>query len=188
MQILMKELEGKQVLAGAIPGQKAWMKLIERTSQEPLQPEPVFLDFKGVDVARASYLREAILNFRNTVRQRRSNFYPIIANANAAVIEELTILLDPRGDVLMLCALDEGGEAHAPQLLGKLDPKQRFTFALVRERGETDASELMQKHGDKEGVKQTAWNNRLASLAGLGLIVELSEGRNKRYRPLLAGA
>ncbi|PYV17557.1 MAG: hypothetical protein DMG21_08005, partial [Acidobacteria bacterium] len=97
MQILMKELEGKQVLAGAIPGQKAWMKLIERTSQEPLQPEPVFLDFKGVDVATASYLREAILNFRNTVRQRRSNFYPIIANANAAVIEELTILLDPRG-------------------------------------------------------------------------------------------
>ena len=188
MQILMKELEGKQVLAGAIPGQKAWMKLIERTSQEPLQPEPVFLDFKGVDVATASYLREAILNFRNTVRQRRSKFYPIIANANVAVMEELTILLDPRGDVLMLCALDEGGEAHAPQLLGKLDPKQRFTFALVRERGETDASELMQKHGDKEGVKQTAWNNRLASLAGLGLIVELSEGRNKRYRPLLAGA
>lgn len=188
MKILMQDLEGKQVLAGAIQGQKAWMKLIEHTRQEPEQPEPVFLDFKGIDVATASYLREAVLNFRNTVRQRRSNFYPIIANANAAVIEELNVLLDPRGDVLMLCALNEDGEAQEPQLLGRLDPKQRFTFDLVHERGETDASELMQEHGDKEGVKQTAWNNRLAALAGLGLIVELSQGRNKRYRPLLAGA
>lgn len=187
MHVLMHDIEGKQILAGAIPGQKTWMKLIERTNQEPQQPEPLFLDFKGVDVATASYLREAVLNFRNTVRQRRSNFYPVIANANAAVIEELTVLLDPRGDVLMVCVLDNAGNAQRPQLLGKLDPKQRFTFDLVRARGETDASELMQEHGDKEGVKQTAWNNRLAALAGLGLIVELSEGRNKRYRPLLAG-
>jgi len=42
----------------------------------------------------------------------------------------------------------------------------------------------MREHGESEGVKQTAWNNRLAALAGLGLVVELSQGRAKRYRPL----
>ncbi len=70
--------------------------------------------------------------------------------------------------------------------LGDLDPKQRVTFDLVCERGETDAAELMRQYG---GTKtQTAWNNRLAALAALGLVVEMSQGRAKRYKPLLQGA
>jgi hypothetical protein len=59
---------------------------------------------------------------------------------------------------------------------------------LVQQRNDTNAAELMREHGEKEKVNQNAWNNRLASLANLGLVVELSEGRSKRYRPLLAGA
>jgi hypothetical protein len=42
----------------------------------------------------------------------------------------------------------------------------------------------MRNYGESEGVQQTAWNNRLAGLANLGLIVELSQGRARRYRPL----
>ncbi len=72
--------------------------------------------------------------------------------------------------------------------LGELDPKQRLTFDLVHERGETDAGALMRDFGESEGVKHTtAWNNRLASLAALGLIIEQSQGRSKRYRPLFEG-
>jgi hypothetical protein len=45
----------------------------------------------------------------------------------------------------------------------------------------------MRDYGESEKTKvQTAWNNRLASLAGLGLVVELSQGRAKRYRSLFA--
>ena len=91
----------------------------------------------------------------------------------------------PHGDALMLCTLDETGQVHEPHLAGDLDPKQRVTFNLVRERGETDAAELMREHGESQkGSKQTAWNNRLVALAAMGLVVELSEGRAKRYRPL----
>ena len=36
-------------------------------------------------------------------------------------------------------------------------------------------------------VGATAWNNRLSSLAALGLIIEMSLGRTKRYKPLLQG-
>jgi hypothetical protein len=187
MRILMRDLgdgNGGQVLAGAIHGRKVLAKLVERTGCEPIAPEPVFLDFDGVEVATASFLRETVLSFRDTVRGRRSNFYPVIANASDLVVDELAILLAPRGDVLMLCSLDENGEPCRPRLVGDLDPKQRVTFDLVRERGLTDAAALMREHGGNEGVKQTAWNNRLAALAGLGLVVELSEGRLKRYRPL----
>jgi hypothetical protein len=122
------------------------------------------------------------------VRRQRSNFYPVVANANAQVIEELTLLIQASNDILMTCALDEQGIPSQATLIGNLDPKQKLTFDLVNQKGETDASELMREHGADETVKQTAWNNRLAALAGLGLIYELSQGRTKRYKPLFGGA
>ena len=189
MQIIMTELTEAdgQVLAGAINGRRARAQLLERTAAEPTQAETVYLDFRDSKVATASYLREAVFQFRDEVRQRHSNFYPVIANANDLVAEELRILVAARGDVLMLCSLDEKGKPHQPHLVGELDPKQQLTFDLVRKRGETDAAELMREYGESEKTKvQTAWNNRLSALANLGLVIELSQGRAKRYRPLFA--
>lgn len=186
MLIRMRELGDSdgRVLAGAIPGRKAFGKLLERTGQEPPTAEPLFMDFTGVEVATASFLRETILAFRNTVRHKRSNLYPIITNANELIVDEIAVLLATRGDVLMLCSLDEKGIPRNSRLVGDLDPKQRITFDLVQKRGETSAAEL-HKHYKTDHIEQTAWNNRLSSLAALGLIVELSQGRSKRYRPLL---
>jgi hypothetical protein len=186
MRIQMSKLGNAEVLAGAVTGRKVLEKLLERTDKEPAAPEPVFLDFTGVNVATASFLRETVLAYRDSVRRRRSNFYPVIANANQVVEEELKVLVSTDGDVLMLCLLDENGLPREPRLLGKLDPKQRLTFDLVQKRGVTDAAELMRDHGEGENIKKTAWNNRLAALANLGLVVESSEGRTKRYRTLLA--
>ena len=87
-------------------------------------------------------------------------------------------------DVLMLCTLDVKGRPRSPRLLGDLEPKQRIAFDHVRERGETDAGELMRSSQDTENVGQTAWNNRLSALSRLGLLMEMSNGRAKRYRPL----
>ncbi len=184
----MGELSGGdgQTLAGALNGRKVLARLIELSGTEPSNPEPVFLDFSGVNVATASFLRESILAFRDHVRRRRSHFYPVVANANDLVAEELNVLVGSRGDALMLCCLDPDGNPYAPRLLGELDPKQRMTFDLVQQRGETGAAELMREFGEAEKTTvQTAWNNRLAALASLGLVVELSHGRTKKYRPLL---
>jgi hypothetical protein len=189
MRIVMQGLlDGNpEVLAGVINGRNAFTKLIQKTSEEPHAPEALFLDFNGAEVATASFLREAVLAFRDSVRNRRSNFYPVIANANRVIEEELKVLVESKSDVFMLCVLDENGNPHQPRLLGDLDPKQRFTFDLVQQRGVTDARELWHDHrGESKPVRQTAWNNRLAALATLGLVVELSEGRAKRYRPLFA--
>ena len=88
------------------------------------------------------------------------------------VREELEEMLRPRGDVLMTCLSRPYWPRLQPALIGDLDPKQKLTFDLVCERGETDAGGLMKEYGESEGVKQTAWNNRLVSLAALGLVVE----------------
>ncbi len=160
-----------RVLAGAINGRKALARLLELTGREPDRPETMFLDFAGVDVATASFLRESVLAFRDTVRRRRSNLYPVVANANDPVAEELRILVAPHGNALMLCSLDENGKPHEPRLAGELDPKQQLTFDLVSERGVTDAAELMREYGASEKTTaQTAWNNRLTRSAAWGCL------------------
>ena len=178
--------ENDQMLAGAITGRKALARLVECTNINPAQPEEIYLDFEGVEVATASFLREAVFAFRDAIRRDRPNYYPVVANANELVEDELKVLLGSRGDALLLCALDEKGKPSHPRLLGDLETKQKATFDLVQ-CGETDAAQLMKNHGKTEGVKQTAFNNRLAALAALGLIAEITEGRAKRYRPVMGG-
>ena len=189
MKIKMQDvLDGhSEILAGAVNGRKALANLLEHTSNEPEKPEEVFLDFSGVQVATASFLRETVFAFREQVRRRRSNFYPVIANAEPSVEDELKLLVQSDNSVLMVCSLDHKGKPHNPRLLGDLDPKQRLTFNLVQ-KGVTDAAQLMRDHGETENVKQTAWNNRLAALTSLGLVVELSAGRAKKYRALFEEA
>jgi hypothetical protein len=171
-------------LAGAPAGRQAFGALLAQTVQEPLSPEHLYLDFSDVEIATASYLRESVLHFRDVVRRQRSNLYPIVANANEQIVEELTLLIQINRDALMTCTLDQQGRPIRPTLLGDLDPKQKLTFELVNKIGDTDASELMADHSEGESVKQTAWNNRLSTLAELGLVFELSQGRTKRYKRL----
>lgn len=188
MIIELEPICGTEVLAGALAGKAALNELLAATSEEPREAQPLFIDFKGVEVATASFLRECVIVFRDIIRTRRSRFYPVVANTSVLVREELDGLLRARGDAMMSCDRASDGAVTNINLLGELDPKQKLTFELVRQLGETDASSLMRDYGESEGVKHaTAWNNRLTSLATLGLIVEQSQGRSKRYRPLFEG-
>jgi hypothetical protein len=189
MVVNLAEISGAPVLAGAISGRAVLSALLSMASKEPSEPEPFFLNFNWVDVATASFLRESVLAFRNIIRSRRSNYYPVVVNAKDVVLDELEELVRTRSDIILTATLDEKGRASNFATVGQLDPKQKLTFDLVQSHGETDAGELMREYGKSEGTKHTtAWNNRLASLASLGLIVELSQGRAKRYKPLFEGA
>lgn len=186
MNLEMQKICGGSILAGSLSGRQALGSLLERVREEPAEPERVLLNFDGVKVATASFLRESVLEFRDVVRRRRSNFYPIVANANESVIEEMSILLAQSKDALMSCSTDDTGAPIRPRLIGDLEPKQRITYDLVRKLGETDAGALLHFRSGGEDVGQTAWNNRLSALTRLGLTIELRNGRIKRYRPLLA--
>lgn len=178
-------LAGGTILSGAPSGRQLYAKLVAALPDEPTTPELLFLDLGKVEVATASFLRESVLGFRTFVRGRRSNFYPVVANATADVIDELVELLQPRGDVLMTCTLADGGELLRCRHVGKLDPIQQLTFDLVTRLGPTTATKLMEI--EQSQTKATAWNNRLASLSKLGMICEQSHGRTKTYSSLFAG-
>ena len=187
MRIRMCDVVGNEVLAGATTGRRALGLLLERVDGETGQPELVYLDFEGVEVATASFLRESVLEFRDMVRRRWKSLYPVVANAGESVVEELSVLLGSHPDAMVLCSLDEHGRPNSPRLVGDLQPKQRVAFDLVEQTGETDAGELAGRSNDGGSRRQTAWNNRLASLSRLGLVIETSHGRAKRYRSLPLG-
>lgn len=181
MIIRAEDFAEQGILAGVDSGRAVFGKMLALVAKDPSEPELLILDFTGVSVATASFLRESALGLRGVIRQRKSNYYLVIANTNPVVMDEFLVLTKAMGIAIYTCSLDESGCSQM-LLLGELELKQRQTLELVEERGETDAAELMRTKD--EGVGQTAWNNRLSSLVQMGLIAEVSVGRAKRYRSL----
>lgn len=174
------------VLAGANNGKVAFGSIVRSIDKEPPTPTPLFLDFKDVEVATASFLRESIFALKLYLRSVRSNIYPVVANSNEAVYEELLLVANARGDAIICCDLSAADKPSEIGLIGQLDPKQQETFDLVNELKIADAIGLMEKYDAEEDKKSpTKWNNRLAGLASRGLILEFSRGRAKYYRPVL---
>src|ERR1700730_13078096 len=132
MRLDMRKIGGAETLAGELNGKRTFGKMLAATVQEPFEPEPVFIDFVKVKVATASYLRESVLKLRDVIRGQRSHFYPVVANANVEICDELRVLVaGQRSDVLITCDLSESGNVKNIVLIGELEPVQRKTFDLV---------------------------------------------------------
>ena len=188
VEISMFEISGGlEVLSGQPRGQMLLGKLIAAVApQESFTP--VFLNFKGVNVATGSFLRSAILAFRDHCVRAKLNLYPVLANISDDIVGDLKLMLEPRGDAFMVCELDGESTVSSVRLVGSLDDTQRQTLEAVLRKGEADASTLKDVHDKEkgtEGIGVTGWNNRLASLAEKGLVVEIKRGRTKLYRPIL---
>lgn len=196
LRVSIRALEGdKNVLSGNGPGRQLLSRLIQEIDQpdgdnRPLaevasaEPGPLFLDFDGVDVATSSYLRAGVIGFRDYCRNAGLGLYPVVANASQAILDDLSLLLEQMGEAFLVCRIDfSQGSPSEVSVLGKLESKQRLTLEAVIELGEADAAALAQRAND--GVRLTAWNNRLAALVAKGLLMEDKKGRGKTYRPVL---
>lgn len=115
MKLSILDLAGDQaVLSGVQAGRQLLGKLVA-AARPPAEPEPVYLDFDGVTVATASFLREGVIAFRDHVRATLPGLYPVIANASLAVTEELEFFLRHRRDAMWICNLTPTGEVHDPK-------------------------------------------------------------------------
>jgi len=177
---------GGNILAGAGVGRRTCALLLEEAGIAR-EPTICLLDFRGVDFASASFLREAVLRLRDAARAQASPLYPVVANASEAVREELDDLLRRGGEAIAVCRIDDNRSPRAPEILGELEPKQKHAFDLLRAVGEADIATLQSLDRSEEQVGHTAWNNRLAALAAKGIVIESQHGRTKRYRPVLPG-
>jgi hypothetical protein len=175
-----------RVVAGSATGRKLLAALIHDTPAGTA-PEKAFLDFTGIDVATVSFLRESLIGYRDFTRSARHNIYPIVANPQPAVVEELEALLRARSDALWCCWLNAEDHIVRQQVIGELDSAQRQTFEKVCELGTSTAPQLAEQFSNS-GIGVTAWNNRLSGLVAKGLLVETRQGRTKTFRPVLEGS
>lgn len=174
---------GQTVLSGAISGRTLLSVLIAATSSFAA-PTPAFLDFAQIEVATASFLREAVIGFRDFALQSLGNVYPAVANLAPTVAEELEFFVRARGDVLWSCELGSDDNVVSAWLIGELDTAQRSTFEAALELGAITAPELAARFADQQ-IGPTAWNNRLSALAAKGLLVQRKLGKTKSFSPLL---
>ena len=184
--ISIKDVAGQEtILTGASAGKAGALAVIEKAGSEPQEPCPLLLDYSAIDIATASYVRESVYALKSYLRNSGSKFYPVVANANEKVREELAVIADARNDVLLAVETDASGAVTRQIIIGSLDPKQAMTFERVTELKRTDAGTLMERFGSEEKTTSTtAWNNRLAALVARGLILEYTRGRAKFYQPL----
>lgn len=184
--INLESLMDQRVLAGAAKGKSALGVMISRLPQADL-PQLVVLDFDGIEIATGSFLREAVMAFRDYCRSHHPNLYPVIANANAEVIEELAMVLKATGQALVAGSYHGGDQVQEARIVGVLDEKQRVALDAVFEAGQGEASQLQKKYSRKENISVTGWNNRLAALSSKGILMEFRSGRSKVYRPVVEG-
>lgn len=185
MNLAMQPFAANGVLAGAISGQQVFAALIHKTCA-PTATEVCYLDFDGVTFATVSFMRESIVAYRNHARAHWPNLYPVVANAAPVITEELGDFLRMRGDAMVTCELCND-VVRDPAVIGTVDGKQLTALDAILALREADAPQLALQFKDVEPISTTAWNNRLAALVGKGLLIEISSGRGKRYRPVLEG-
>lgn len=183
MNYSMRALATSTILSGAILGRRVFTALIE---DAPLSETStlVFLDFDGVEVATSSFLRESVLKFRDTCSQSMPHLYPVVANPNESVLEELQFFINERSDAIWCCGYGSDGEVFNPRILGlsKLEDGQRATLDLVAKLHRASAPML---HKAESSVQATAWNNRLNALSSKRLLIEQREGKVKFFSPVL---
>lgn len=173
---------GLPVLAGSIRGKQVFGALAVETVP-PVVPTICTLDFAGIDIATGSFLRESVYAYRTHARSQWPFLYPIIANANESVLEELALCLATKADAMIAVNMTETGDITNPVLVGQIEGKQREALRLVVDRRSVEAPLLAKELGELP----TTWNNRLAALAAKGLVLEDSFGRGKRYVPVVEG-
>ena len=177
--IPIKELmNGVVILAGSAEGVRLLARIVEAVI-EPATPTALYLDFDGIEVATASFLRDGPLAYKRMMRARGSTIYPFIANANSRIEEDLRLLLENQNDAVLLCQLDSAGKPSGTRLLGRLDEKQLLAFNIVQNEKTVDVSSISRKSNEQIGP--TAWNNRLSALVQKGVVIELARGRAKQF-------
>ncbi len=172
------------ILAGRLSGKRTFLRVLEEVPSF-VAPTILILDFRGVELATSSFLGEAVLPLRDHLRFRRPPAYVVVANLAEKVAEEFDELLIRTGDAMLACEIPANRNIARVRLMGKLEEKLLETFNLIRQKGAASAVELYAESRESDRIGPTAWNNRLSVLTSKSLLMEIAQGRTKKYQPVL---
>jgi hypothetical protein len=178
--ISVLETAGETTLAGAADGQ-SWSREIRPRIEEAVSGIHA-IDFRGVTLATASWLREAVVGTADLAKALRPDLTLIVANAPEVVLEELEVVLDAQNAVVVSATVAASLAIGGPRLLGSLDPALDETLRLVLTWPECDASALRREF---PSLTLSAANNRLSALQARGILNSERRGRSRVYRSVL---
>ncbi len=175
--LLYREL-GTGTLQGRPLARKHYPRLCESLTELP-QGEVVALNFAEIEIVTGSWINEALVPLLNWAADERNDIFPILLNFDSAWLDELQLVAEWTHN----CFLVTRGKMplKAANLIGSLDVAQKATFAaVIADKGITGAA-----LDGKDGVKATAWNNRLKDLHQKRLLRREKRGREQVYFPVV---
>ena len=137
------------------------------------------LDFTGVEIVTGSWINEALVPLLQWAADERNDVFPVLLNFDPAWQDELQMVAEWTHN----CFLVSRGK-HLPKsakLIGSLDVGQNATLLAVVDSAEITGAEL----DGRDGVRGTAWNNRLKDLYQKRLIRREKRGREQVYFPVV---
>lgn len=178
-QIRVAEQLGTATLQGRPLGRKHYARLCDVLTDVP-PGDVALLDFASVEIVTGSWINEALVPLLRWAADERNDIFPVFLNFDAAWLDELQMVAEWTHN----CFLVGQGKTlpKAASLVGNLDIGQRATLIAVIHNAEVTGAAL----DGKEGVKGTAWNNRLKDLYQKRLIRREKRGREQVYSPVVS--
>lgn len=167
------------VLQGRPLGRKHYPRLCDMLTDVP-SGDVALLDFADVEIVTGSWINEALVPLVRWAADERNDIFPVFLNFDTAWLDELQMVAEWTHN----CFLVARGKTlpKEARLVGNLDVGQKATLVAVVEGAEVTGAAL----DGQEGVKGTAWNNRLKDLYGKRLIRRVKRGREQVYSPVVA--
>jgi hypothetical protein len=169
-------------LQGRPLGKRHYARLCELLSEVPAGGVAL-LDFARVETVTGSWINAALVPLLRWASDDQNNLFPVLLNFDPKWLDELQLVADWTHN----CFLVGRGKAlpKSATVIGPLDVAQRATLDAVVSGSEVTGAGL-ERLRPKDGVKATAWNNRLKDLYEKRLIRREKRGREQLYSPIVA--
>jgi hypothetical protein len=197
------ELQGGPSASGRITGLQHASKVLSMIKEIGIDEVGlvVCLDFAGVELATASYLKTVVLGLTISGRLHAGavdvldlramevgafqplNIYPVIIGANEEIQHELDEVFAGRKLPCVVGERPTKERLREGKIVGALDATATRTLRAAAGLQEFTAYDLQDRQPG-EAVTATAWNNRLADLHKLRLMQRKRQGKFWKYQPV----
>jgi hypothetical protein len=178
-EIPVVRLLGTAMLQGRPLGRKHYPRLCEALA-DVTPGDIAVLNFADIEIVTGSWINEALVPLLRWAADERNNIFPVMLNFDPASLDELQMVAEWTHN----CFLVAGGNTppKSARLVGNLDVGQKATLATVVHGNEVTGAAL----DGRDGVKATAWNNRLKDLHQKRLLRREKRGREQVYYLVVA--
>ncbi|MEQ1735321.1 MAG: hypothetical protein ABL886_02680 [Rhodoglobus sp.] len=183
-----------RIAIGATLGQDVVRPHLDALARRRGEPSTVVIDLSEVEAANASFLKATLLELLwrgqayadaedspSGPPRDALNVFPLVQGLSPEVREELETVLSSERMPALESVVSDADRIVSGRVLGRLDDALTITLAALTSEGSSTAPQLCEKYPQRNVIKATAWNNRLADLYRHRLVTRERAGRQWIY-------